>query len=221
MRDQLQDLAFNLVGKAMQDLSGERDKHEVIVARNHTTTPWTTVVRKSVTEGQPSIFRPSLKFTVREQATDAALQVGTAHYLVIGYVKPNLDQKYRQQEEGVTKRVVGIYVPDAGVLPWHDQDHPTCYAVTPILDFQPEQLKYYVLLEPDKGLCTPYMVAKDDVFFRHEYRDAETNLAKRRGGWSKNVAQHSRAHGSPDGSFGETREVQEGFKCWEGDRGSL
>lgn len=92
--------------------------------------------------------------------------------------KPKLDKKYCGQEPGKGKQVIGIYRPDV-VLPWDDEEHPTCYVVTPVLDYQPEQIHLAVLLCPSNGLCTPYQVAKDDVFYRFEYRDEITAISKR------------------------------------------
>ncbi|OAG43841.1 hypothetical protein AYO21_02068 [Fonsecaea monophora] len=191
-QEQIPNLAFNLFGKAMEDKCTERDKHQVIVARNASTTSWSDVIEKNkedtATAEQP-IFRPSMDFTMREQDTKAP-QVGTGQFLVVGYAKANLDKKYRSQDPGVTKQIVGVFKPNE-ILPWEDDKHPTSYVVTPILDFSPEQLKLYVLLKPDKGLCTPYSLAKDDVFFRFEYRDTEPNVSKRRTSWRKNISQHS------------------------------
>ena len=131
-----------------------------------------------------------MEFTLREQDTSMALQMGTAHFLVVGYAKANLDKSYRTQKPGFTKQVVGVQAPE-DIMAWKDDEHPTCYVVTPILDLAPEQLKFYVLLLPGKGLCTPYTLAKDDVFYRFEYRNEEPNATKRRAAWRDLIAQQS------------------------------
>ncbi|KAI1610251.1 hypothetical protein EDD36DRAFT_421338 [Exophiala viscosa] len=48
---------------------------------------------------------------------------------------------------------------------------------------QDEQL-HLLVLPPRKGLCTPYQLGKDDVFFRHECRSAITTLKGRRTAWN-------------------------------------
>ncbi|KAI1613662.1 hypothetical protein EDD36DRAFT_417533 [Exophiala viscosa] len=153
--DQLQDLAFNIFGKAIEDKSGERDEHQVIIARNPSSSHWNDLIKQNQTSGAqgPPIFRPSMNFTLREQSTDSALQPGAARFLVVGYAKPSLDKKYKSMD-GITKQVVGVH-------------------------------------GPKNELCTPYVLAKDDFFYRHEYRNTEKNVKARRSSWSKKIAQHS------------------------------
>ncbi|KAI1622783.1 hypothetical protein EDD37DRAFT_667558 [Exophiala viscosa] len=188
---QVKDLAFNIFGKAIKDKSGERDEHQVIIARNPSSSHWNDLIKQNQTSGAqgPPIFRPSMNFTLREQSTDSALQPGTARFLVVGYAKPSLDKKYKSMD-GITKQVVGVHGP-SHVLTWDDDEYRTCYVVTPIQEQQPNQLKCYALLMPENELCTPYALAKDDIFYRHEYRNTEKSVKARRSSWSKKIAQHS------------------------------
>ena len=187
VRDQIQHQAFNLAGKAMEDKSGDRDQHQVIIARAITTKNWSDVIKKDAAE--QTVFRVDMEFTLREQEVNVT-PVGTQQFLVVGYAKAYLDKKYRTQDKGITKQVVGIYE-SQDPLPWKDDQNPTCYAVTPILDNVPDQLKYYVLLEPANELCTPYVLSKEDIFYRFEYRDTEPNIRKRASSWRDKIAQHS------------------------------
>ncbi|KAI1628551.1 hypothetical protein EDD37DRAFT_603476 [Exophiala viscosa] len=142
----------------MEDKSGEREKHQVIVARTPSSTQWTDIIKKNKTGNakEPPLFRHSIEFTLREQSSNSAPQVGTARYLVVGYAKPNLDKvKYRTSQPGVTKQIVGLHRPSE-VLLWEDDEHPTVYVVTPIQDTQPDQLKFYVLLKPENEICSAY-----------------------------------------------------------------
>ncbi|KAK7897410.1 hypothetical protein LTR67_005299 [Exophiala xenobiotica] len=197
---QITDIAFNWVGKAMQDKSDpDRVPHEVIVARDHTTTNWGDIVKTQDTPGRkrkrassaasaPPPYRTSMTLTMREQNIEAAPQAGTSHYLIVGYAKPGLDGSYKTQDSN--KQIIGLERPET-ILPWEDTDHPTCYVVTPILDEQPAQLKYFVLLRPENDLCTPFNIAFADIFFRHEFRDETPNATKRKTTWKDLVAKHS------------------------------
>lgn len=199
-RFQIQDLAFNFVGYPLEDGSGERDKHQIILARDKTSKNWMEMVHKAQdASDEDPVYRSSMDFTLREQNI-ASPQAGTAKFLVVGYAKPLLDKKYRtlDKDKGKPRQAVGLTRPDEGdVLPWEDEAFPTCYVVTPVHDTPPEQIQLYVLLCPKSQLCTPYQIAKDDVFYRYEYRDGSTSVALRRRSWNHVVATHSVRAGFP------------------------
>ncbi|KIW15849.1 hypothetical protein PV08_05899 [Exophiala spinifera] len=188
---QIKDLAFNMFGKAMEDGVSDRENPQVIVARDHTSVNWMVILKKpDQIDPNASLFRAKMDFTPREAETDLAPQIGTQHYLIVGYAKADLDKKYFQQDAGVTAKMIGYDRP-AEILPWIDSQNPTCYVVTPITDAVPEQKKLYVLLAQKAGLCTPYQISKDMVFWRWEYRSDDKSLSKRKVAWPNLMTQHS------------------------------
>jgi hypothetical protein len=63
--------------------------------------------------------------------------------------------------------------------------------VAPLLQQDTEQgktkLKLYVLMNQIEGLCTPYVIHQDEVFYFNEFRTAATSNDERRQGWNRIV----------------------------------
>ena len=47
--------------------------------------------------------------------------------------------------------------------------------VTPATDHEPDVVKLYVLVQLKGGLCTPYSIGQEDVFYLRQYRDNTTS----------------------------------------------
>jgi hypothetical protein len=63
--------------------------------------------------------------------------------------------------------------------------------VTEVLGQQPDGLQLYALLQPRNGLCTPYSISRDFVFYRAEFRDNTTDIKNRHTNWNLRVVHHS------------------------------
>ena len=52
--------------------------------------------------------------------------------------------------------------------------HHSYMVVIPVTDHEPDAVKLYVLVQLKGGLCTPYSIGQEDVFYLRQYRDNTT-----------------------------------------------
>lgn len=185
---QLKDLAFSVYGWALEDKFKGQQIRQEIGARVVSSTPWETKVKsiQAVATSTPPL-RCSAKLSAREKKILEAPQPGTARFMVVGYAKFGFDKTVYGGQDGKTKQAVGTKRPaDNEIVQW---DENVAFVVAEIMDAHPRatfQLTFFALLYED-GLCTPYPISRDSVFFRHEFRTTETNVPKRRKHWKEEV----------------------------------
>lgn len=64
---------------------------------------------------------------------------------------------------------------------------------------EPGPIKFYVLTDQEKpsGLCRPYNIGQDYVFYFSEYRTTTTKVSERKKPWNELIANYSVGHLQP------------------------
>ena len=164
------DIAVNMHGHALRDVLSQRLNFELINALHPPSSRQVYARIQQIQDNEERLsFRNDMKFT--RQETEQS-RPGTAPYLVVGYALRSPQQWLLMRNEALhgQKPVGMIYT--AGMLDW-DHDEPPLYVVAPTLE-QSERVKLYALLPAPNGLCMPFVVKKELVFYRHEFRHANT-----------------------------------------------
>ena len=199
---QLQDLAFNITGWALSvgDFHQGTEIYQEINAKAILSCNipfWVTKIREHEARNgaalEPSSFRPSLNLSKEEAKMTDPLPEGSARFLIVGYAKHGLNsEKHRKSYPKIPYSKACTQRPqDSDIL---SGTNGTTYVVAEMVHKKPvpyAEPLLYALLYPSNGLCTPYRISKEDVFFRHEYRKvAVPSLQNRRSGWIRQVANH-------------------------------
>jgi len=178
---QIADLAFNIRGHALEDGLRERRENEVINAYSPVAVIFTTAV-KSLSKADEEVWRESLAFTPRELG---GIEEGLRPYLVVGYaLREPPPGTLTASKESKKQRPVGITRPDS-VISWAESN--VIYVVSEILEAPKEGVQLWALLKPNLGVCTPYQIGQDAVFYRWEFRDASTSIRARGVNWNRLV----------------------------------
>jgi len=182
---QIKKIAVNLNGWAVEDGMENRGIHQLITARAPIQASYNSVISNNV--GQRHIFRQTKGFTAAEQLppTDSNRQ-----YLIVGYAPPSVPHdEYSTKNKAYGKhgrKTMGTTSP-ANVIPW-DKDTILVLVVAE-LNFKPnEGVKFWALLWQVDGLCTPFAIRNDSIFFRWEYRTLALSLKATKAAWIENVA---------------------------------
>ncbi|KAH0559983.1 hypothetical protein GP486_003499 [Trichoglossum hirsutum] len=131
--DQLEDLAFNTHGYALEDGMLGRSKYETILAYAKSTTPYHEAIKKMRRDEIDNIFRTGATYTLRELGP---LEPGLYQYLVVGYVPQDLPAEYRKLL-GQKQRPVGIKRPDS-VIAWEEDKLPLIVVTEVLISNQRE-----------------------------------------------------------------------------------
>ncbi|KAL5328918.1 hypothetical protein ACEPPN_002427 [Leptodophora sp. 'Broadleaf-Isolate-01'] len=180
---QIKNLAVNLNGWAMVDGMNERNTNQIITARSTFSTSYSTIISNN--NGKDIVFRSSLDFSGTELAHPTN---GNRRYLIVGYApraitKGEYLKKNKAYGKGMTKSI-GSAKP-VNVIPW-DSTAPPILVVTEMPAREDGVIQFWALLWPKNGLCTPFAIKVENVFFRWEYRTF-TNTKERRAAWTKSV----------------------------------
>ncbi|KAH7419373.1 hypothetical protein BKA64DRAFT_650641 [Cadophora sp. MPI-SDFR-AT-0126] len=194
---QISDLAFNVDGWALEDKMVGEERGSIINARCPSSSYLRLIqtINNSKTTSA-SLFRSTQSFTAAEIAPSSD---HTVQYLIVGYALRSIDSKhdhhnlaYKSGElEPVGSR------PPCNVIPWKEEAIPVLI-VTPMACVERNYLKFFALMEPKNGLCTPYIIRQDKVFFRAEFRSTETTTNRRRRAWSMRISDAISKLRSPD-----------------------
>ena len=153
-------------------------------------------VYADVTEGQPK-SRVSLDLTKEETATEPSATQEL--YMFVGWVLPDVDSKSIAKQAKIQgqnrKHPLGTVRPKDEDLFTPGDELPLMAVVrTATGEFDPatrQSLPSFVLLKQRNGLCTPYMVPQNNIFYLANFRD-NTNDRKSRGkNWNDLVARAS------------------------------
>ncbi|KAG4414161.1 hypothetical protein IFR04_012688 [Cadophora malorum] len=182
---QIKKIAVNLNGWAVEDSMKNRGIHQLITARAPIQASYNSVISNNV--GQRHIFRQTKGFTAAEQLppTDCNRQ-----YVIVGYAPRSVPHdEYSTKNKAYGKhgrKTMGTTSP-ANVIPW-DKDTILVLVVAE-LNFKPnEGVKFWALLWQVDGLCTPFAIRNDSIFFRWEYRTLALSLKATKAAWIENVA---------------------------------
>jgi hypothetical protein len=183
--DQLTDIAVSLKGWAMLDGMRRRKENEIICARPINSKPSADLISLHQKSGIPltETFRSASKYTPEELAPLSAF---TRHYLVVGYAPryPTVDLLERNPAISYPKKV-GQERP-GNVIEWK-KDEPPILVVADISSKKREKTQLWALLCPKDGLCTPYQISRNVVFFRWEFRTPATAYSSRSKLWMEVV----------------------------------
>jgi hypothetical protein len=193
---QIQELCFNTFGHAIRTPNEHQQVPLFLVARTPIMQTYTRVYN-DVTEGQPK-SRLALSLTKEEMGPEPSPT--QERYLFVGWVLDNVEattitKSARNDTKRTRKAPLGTVAPkDDAILEPGDALPLMAVVRTAIGEFDPaarSSLQTFVLLKQHAGLCTPYMVAQDRVFYLSAFRD-ETNDLKHRGkNWNDMVAKHA------------------------------
>lgn len=202
---QLEEVAVNVNGWMLRELDPDRPKFEEITARHKSST---SAASKFFGELEANgrgpkydtVYRTSLQLTEREKGppnTDRKEE----RFRIVGYVVPNLPPAYTNVADYHKKqKPVGVEMPaddDVGdppyVLDWetNNERQPRLLAVAPLAENRPKSTQLFVLMEPEAGLCTPYAIGQNLLFYRAEFRSTVSSVVHCRTAWNKNILDHS------------------------------
>jgi hypothetical protein len=183
--DQLTDIAVTLKGWAMVDGMRRRKENEIICARPINSKPSADLISLHQKSGIPltETFRSASKYTPEELAPLSAF---TRHYLVVGYAPryPTVELLERNPAISYPKKV-GQERP-GNVVEWKKYE-PPILVVVDISSKEREKTQLWALLCPKDGLCTPYQINRNVVFFRWEFRTPATAYSSRAKSWMEVV----------------------------------
>lgn len=91
---------------------------------------------------------------------------------------------------GKQKGVGGVLSEGIKVSEW-EEEAPPILVVTSITKVEPLAVQLSALARPGYGLCTPCQIGQISVFYRHEFRDATTNIRDRGPAWNSLVKEYS------------------------------
>jgi hypothetical protein len=188
---QLEHVAFNTRGHAMEDGMKNRNGVEFICAYQQGG-PYNKELQKrnEAEDDNEPFFRIDDAYTDRELADP---EIGVKLYLVVGYTPrvPTADLKTMRPGQGKQSTPVGVKEPnDGNIIPW-SKTEPPVLVVTEVLEQKPDGVQLWALIKPKNGLCTPFSISQDLVFYRHEFRDSISDLRTRCTSWNAKVAFHS------------------------------
>jgi hypothetical protein len=189
---QLEHLAFNNRGHAMEDGMRNRKGIEFICAYRQGG-QYSKTLKEALEKGEVEdgpFFRTDIAYTDRELAEP---EIGVKQYLVVGYT-PRVatpDLKMMRAGQGKQATPVGVKEPaDGKIIRW-DLEQPPVLVVTEVLEEKPDGIQLWALAKPKNGLCKPYSIGQDLVFYRHEFRDSVSDVKKRSTSWNAKVAFYS------------------------------
>ncbi|KAF8855642.1 hypothetical protein BDZ45DRAFT_499057 [Acephala macrosclerotiorum] len=181
----LRDLAFTLKGWAMEDKLANRKPFEVMTAEHVSYNCFLNVVNSFHRKysGYSRVFRPSMRYTKEELAPADG---NYTRYLVVGYIKWDKDMNTWRSPHHDTRTgvIIGYQQPESGVEDWISKTAPL-FVITPIPTWKVGKTvkpKFYALLHPRDGLCTPYLIEeqyKFMIFWRWEFRSKASSIQKR------------------------------------------
>ena len=192
----LKELAVTPSGWAMHDGMLEREGIEEITAFNLSSTTFPNKMKALEKSGE-TMYRQSMELTEQEIA---AADGSTTHtYVIVGYTFDGIwkdEKEYKGQPPFISSASpAGVTFPgEAHVLPWEDADKPRTYVVAKVF-YQREQQKgglvLSALIPEASGLCKPWAISKDLVFYRSEFRNLAKSIRKRRKDWNGIVTAYS------------------------------
>jgi hypothetical protein len=176
----------------MVDGLRHRKKGEVICARPINSKPSAELISLHQKSGIPvtETFRSTLIYTPEELEP---LSAWTRHYLVVGYAPRNPTVELLERNTAISNpKKVGQERP-RNVIEWK-KDEPPILVVADITSKKREKTQLWALLCPKDGLCTPYQISRNVVFFRWEFRTAATAFASRAQNWMAVVRARAYRH---------------------------
>lgn len=193
---QLEDSAFTIKGWCLIHDIKHRTKYQEINAYSVKTAGISTIQWERELGDKPGNgpkARPSVSYTQRElgEAEDIS-----ARFLVVGLALPQaqLERMDIHLSQSAGRGKIGLEKPDAEFTIDLDEEDSAFLVVAPVRANQ-THTQYGVILNPNEGLCTPYLIRLDDVLFFDEFRNGSTSVAERRRQWSAGVLERCKIDG--------------------------
>lgn len=192
----LKDVAFTIKGFAMKD-GMHHNGPEYILAYPVSGMQYQSTVKTWLDQQmKPKEIYGAIAPTDEERGEPGT--EGISQYLIVGYasrVPAVEDKRFTKQNPNVGRgKMIGVTIPKHvhgtdDVLPWSDKV-ADCAAlvVTEMLDKPRDGTQLWVLLKPENGYRTPYMIAQNLVYYRHEYRESSTSDKARGPAWNRLVS---------------------------------
>ena len=178
---QRQDLAVFLKGHYLRDPLPNHPLNQTIMAWHTSTSTLYSVVDQSDPTTAQAALRESLNFSP-EESGEVHIE-GLSTYIIVGYAPQKQDQSMiRCVENARQKGPFGVFEPASESGSWTAGNKG---GKVPVLVVVPEgrsrtaDTKSYGLAMPKNGICKPYTIKKEMIFFRHEFRNnAVTGLSR-------------------------------------------
>jgi hypothetical protein len=179
---QLTQFAVSLTGHYIEDPVPNHPRFQKIHALPVSTTSVWDELKRQQSEGTIRNC-PSLDLIEREQGVAEGQEEEGKEFLIVGYSILEKDLHMAKTPKNMPQaRYVGTFEPDedaAYKVGW-GIGHASYLLVVVPCGGNIERAKPYCLLNPEEGLCKPYLTSLDHVFFRHEFRvNAKSQLARR------------------------------------------
>ncbi|RDW58790.1 hypothetical protein BP6252_13266 [Coleophoma cylindrospora] len=190
-QQQLKDYAFTVRGWAMEDPMNQQGLHDTICAYSPAMYPVHTVINQAQSDPNSTIqlFNDNKNFTDRELGEP---EDGVCRYLVVGYAPRDLSDAIKKTAPWCKKqRPVGNETPSADQIIKWDESKPPVLVVVRVEAQKTKGTQLWALLKPKNGLCTPFPIAQNLVFYRWQYRDNTTAINERGPAWNRRVVLHS------------------------------
>lgn len=176
---QLKDWVFNTAGHGF--VAPIQFSNQIILAYDVNSTHMTNAIGQMTTQGVEEPYRESLLLTPRELGEQ---EPGLFKYIIVGFIPKEFDKKIHG------KAASSKQGPPAGTVVPPEPVKVTkipMMAVVKVTENLQQPLKYWALLKPKDGLCTPYAAGQDRIFFFSSFRSNVGNVKERGGAWSAQV----------------------------------
>ena len=198
--EQIKDLAFNVYGWAAEIPDGIFSGHEDQILRTrawqtHSTAFVTVIKDKTKYTPESKFFRESLDATEHETGAPGFEIVGSEDYVIVGLAYASqvgtVQKQYVKADGDKQKAVdVGLVRPNQDAIKpvCEDPADPPLIVVHPVIREEeeiPRMTKLYVLCSPKGGLCTPYQIKVEYVYYLHQFRASGTTKRGRETDWGR------------------------------------
>lgn len=186
-RSHLKDVAFTIRGWSIIDPLQDRPELDLITAQASSVTKYTAIISAFAKrpDTKSKLFHdPFMRSSAERsppQLTDDSHQ-----YLVVGYAsgKPEAaDYSHTDYEATTSDFPVGT-CKFSSTERWNS---PPVLVVTPVTEKSTRVCELFALLMPVNGLCIPYAIERERVWFRWEYRTSENSFTDRKSEWAVRV----------------------------------
>jgi hypothetical protein len=192
-KPQIQDLAFNHVGRAFRHPQGFGDGAIYLNAKEVNSKSYKKIVTAAPPENHAK-SRVSLPLTNRELQQDPP--EGLCKYLLVGWVPQNNTQPNATEPKIKHAAPVGNTRPskEEEIIAFdiNDTDNFPLMAVVKVTeDDTRTSISTFVLLHQHNDACTPHTVSADEVYYLSMFRDQSTTKHSRQANWNRLVRKYA------------------------------
>lgn len=190
---QLKNIVVTISGTGIPEMKIHREPNEIISAYKPQELSLAMKLREMENMNTEDLYRNSLNFMKRERESPKPGSKIIQEYLIVGYIPRIclLDAEQFSFGLGSPGRpyngILGTMEPPR-YISWLAGPFPIPI-VTPLKKVaRPSDLRMFGLIMPRNGLCQPYPVPSDQVFYRYEYRESSTTADTRWLNWMRNIS---------------------------------